>query len=112
MKALAVEINVPVIVFSQLTRTEETRKNYQPTILDLPQYNPIRRNASAIMFLNRPEYNNINFDENGISTNGIMELIIEKQNDEFCCDNIVKLKYMEHCFSDCLDYSNSEKKEK
>lgn len=106
LKALALELNVPVIVFSNLTSSEHRQKNYRPVKNDLPQHEAIFRNATNVMFLHRPEYNNIDFDENKLSTKGMVELIIEKLNDELCSKNIVKLKYDENVISYYSDYSD------
>lgn len=106
LNALARDLEIPVIVFSQVSRTSETRKNYHPTLIDLPQYNAIKNYASTIMFLHRPEYFNCDleehFDENGVSTKGMAEVIIGKLNNECCVDNIVKLRYVEGYFSNYL----------
>jgi len=72
LNALARDLEIPVIVFSQVSHSVEKRKYYHPTLIDLPQYNAIKNYVSTILFLHRPEYYNCDldehFDENGIST--------------------------------------------
>lgn len=105
LKSLASYLEVPLIVFSQLYRTVDRRKNYHPTIIDLPQRNMINSYASTIMFLHRSEYyvcdRDEYFDEHGVSSKEMAEIIIAKLNDEYCVNNIVKLKYesLLSCFS-------------
>ena len=102
LKALATEVNVPIIIFTQLKCSVEKNENYIPSTIDIPQYKGITRNASTIMFLHRDEYYGIEVDENGNSTKGVAELIIAQQDNEFCFDTVVKLKYefMRCYFSD------------
>lgn len=114
LKSLASFIGVPLIISSQMSRTVERRENYHPIITDLFQGNMIKSYASTIMFIHRPEYYNCDleehFDENGVSTKEIAEVIIAKLNDEYCTDNIVKLKYAGGRFSNYLDSISENKK--
>ncbi|MCC6271537.1 MAG: DnaB-like helicase C-terminal domain-containing protein, partial [Microbacteriaceae bacterium] len=79
LKALAKELNVPVIALSQLSRSVETRGGAKrPQLSDLRESGAIEQDADIVGFLYRPEYYDILEDENGASTKGRAELLIEK----------------------------------
>lgn len=79
LKALAKELNVPVIALSQLSRATETRGgDKRPGLADLRESGSIEQDADMVLFLYRPEYYGILVDEENNSTKGTAEIIIAK----------------------------------
>jgi replicative DNA helicase len=56
IKAMAVELDVPVLLLSQLNRALEARDNRRPRLADLRDSGDIEQDADAVVFLHRPSY--------------------------------------------------------
>src|SRR5690606_38165555 len=77
VKALARELNVPVICLSQLNRAAESREDRRPRMSDLRESGSIEQDADMVLMLHREDYYE-QHKEDYVPTN-IAELIIAKQ---------------------------------
>ncbi len=82
IKALARELNVPVICLSQLNRASEQREGNRPRMSDLRESGSVEQDADVVMLLHREDYYHVGnpswADENPDKI-GVAELIVAKQ---------------------------------
>jgi replicative DNA helicase len=99
LKALAKELNVPIIALSQLSRAVETRSAGKegmkmPQLSDLRESGAIEQDADMVMFLYRPEYYDITQNEMGESNRGETIVRIAKHRNGML--DTIKLRALLH----------------
>jgi replicative DNA helicase len=77
IKALARELNIPVVVLSQLNRSPEGREGHRPRMSDLRESGSIEQDADVVMLLHREDY--YHRGEKDYQPDNMAELIIAKQ---------------------------------
>ncbi len=94
VKALARELNVPVVCLSQLNRASEQREGNRPRMADLRESGSIEQDADVILLLHREDYYHVQ-DEDWKMENpdkvGVAEIIVAKQRNG--PTDVVKLKW-------------------
>lgn len=81
LKTLAKELNIPIIAFSQLNRSVESREGIEgkrPQLSDLRDSGSIEQDADMICFIHRPEYYKVFQDDKGNDLHGMAEIIVAK----------------------------------
>ncbi len=97
LKALARELNVPLIAISQLSRAVESRQDHRPQLSDLRESGAIEQDADVVVLLMREEYYNPTEENRGIA-----EAIIAKQRNG--PTGSVRLKF----FKEFVTFANLE----
>ena len=94
LKAIAKEIDVPILALSQLNRSVEMRSgDKRPQLSDLRESGAIEQDADIVIFIHRPEKFGIMEDNDGNSTQGLAEIIIAKHRNGAVTD--VQLKFID-----------------
>lgn len=80
LKALAKELNIPVVALSQLSRAPDQRTgDHRPQLSDLRESGAIEQDADVVIFIYRQEMYDGPADKDGNTIEGLAELIVGKQ---------------------------------
>ena len=94
LKAIAKELNLPIIALSQLNRSVEMRSGLKrPQLSDLRESGAIEQDADIVIFIHRPEKMGLTEDEAGNSTRGLAQIIIAKHRNGAVTD--IDLRFRE-----------------
>ncbi len=101
LKAVAKELNIPIIALSQLSRASVTRGvGSRPMLSDLRESGAIEQDADIVAFIHRPEYYGIMQTEDGMPTAGMAEIILAKHRNGEVCDVMLRFVKDEARFAD------------
>lgn len=101
LKAIAKELDIPIIALSQLSRAVETRGgNKRPQLSDLRESGAIEQDADIVMFIHRPEYYGM---ESETAEQGLAEIIIAKHRNGSTADVKMRFRASEARFVDAND---------
>ncbi len=100
LKAIAKELDVPIIALSQLNRSVESREGKRPQLSDLRESGAIEQDADIVTFIHRPEYFGMTEDDSGNSLLGVAEIIIAKHRNGATADVHLRFKKELAKFSD------------
>lgn len=93
LKAIAKELQIPILALSQLNRSVEMRAgDKRPQLSDLRESGAIEQDADMVLFIHRPDYYGITEDAVGNSLLGLAEIIVAKHRNGSVGD--IQLKFI------------------
>lgn len=105
LKALARELNVPILVLSQLSRSSERREDKTPQLSDLRESGSIEQDADIVIFLHKPEM----YGQSTAEQNTVHVLVSKNRNGPVGKRKLTFLKeftrFESHTEEEMVDYS-------
>jgi replicative DNA helicase len=94
LKKLARKYNVAILITSEIQKKRKNTSFKTPTLKNVYDYAPITNYADLILLLYRPEYYGIEtWESDKTSAIGEGEIIVAKINNDFTCDNSIRIKF-------------------
>ena len=112
LKSLAKELQIPIIVLSQLNRNLESREGYEgkrPQLIDLRDSGTLCDDSDIVIFIHRPDYFNMLQDDRGNDLRGMAEIIIAKHRNGALGSLLLRFKGEYNQFSNPEDDMNNQK---
>jgi len=103
LKAIAKDLNIPIVALSQLSRKVEERADRLPMLSDLRESGSLEQDADIVMFIYRPDYYGITEDEKGNSTIGKAVILIEKHRNGATAKPVIGFKHELVLFHNLVD---------
>jgi replicative DNA helicase len=103
LKAIAKDLNIPIVALSQLSRKVEERADRLPMLSDLRESGSLEQDADIVMFIYRPDYYGITEDEKGNSTVGKAVILIEKHRNGATAKPVIGFKHELVLFHNLVD---------
>jgi len=108
IKQLAKELNVPIVILSQLSRASVGDKPRKPVLPDLRQSGAIEQDADVVVFIHRPEAYGITTDSEYGSTEGKAEIHVAKQRNGPTGEMLLRYVKEYGVFQDVVPYEAPE----
>ncbi len=109
LKAFAKEYRIPILAISQLNRNNKDRLHSTPILSDIRDSGAIENDSDVVIFINRPECNGFNEDEDGNSLHKIAIFEIAKNRHGFADNFRLMFEKESSSFHSCPDpYSSIE----
>lgn len=100
LKAIAKELDIPIMALSQLSRAVETRgSSKKPQLSDLRESGAIEQDADIVFFIYRPEYYGLDAEDEHTDNRGIAELLIQKHRNG--ATDTVRLRFINELAKFC-----------
>lgn len=81
LKNMAKELEMPIVALAQLNREVEKRQNKTPVLSDLRESGSLEQDADIVLLLNRLDYYNVEYYDDGLETKDTAQIIVAKNRE-------------------------------